>query len=158
MSDYVNKLFDPLSDTGWKAEGNCYELLGSNSVEDHVISESFFADSPVERELAQTFCNGCPVQKRCLRFALETEQLYGVWGGRDESEIRRDLWMNSNGTVGGRARWPRCPWCKTKNGTLVVKNEHTNLIECSECQFSWKSESTRLGNEAKIEETERENI
>lgn len=40
-------------------------------------------------EAAKAVCATCPVQDDCLRFALETNQEDGVWGGRDEIERRR---------------------------------------------------------------------
>ena len=40
-------------------------------------------------EAAKAVCATCPVRDDCLRFALETNQEDGVWGGRDEIERRR---------------------------------------------------------------------
>lgn len=39
-------------------------------------------------EAARAVCRGCPVQEACLRFALETNQEAGVWGGKNEDERR----------------------------------------------------------------------
>jgi len=39
---------------------------------------------------AKVVCATCPVQARCLEFAITTNQEHGVWGGADEDE-RRDL-------------------------------------------------------------------
>ena len=140
-------MIDPLSESYWKTEGKCYDL-GHND-NDKELWESFFADTVDERKTALKFCEGCPVQKRCLRFALETQQLWGVWGGRDESEIRRDLWTNSNGTIGARARWPRCPWCKENPNTLKITNQSKHEITCTSCNFTWRAETTRMGVEEK---------
>lgn len=41
-----------------------------------------------EVEAAKAVCRGCPVALDCLRFALETKQEFGVWGGLDEEERR----------------------------------------------------------------------
>ena len=142
-------MIDPLSESAWKAEGNCYDLGHTDN--DQLMWDSFFGDTVDERQDALEFCEGCPVQQRCLRFALETQQLWGVWGGRDESEIRRDLWMNSNGTIGARARWPRCPWCKGSPDTLFVSDHSKHEVSCSNCDFSWKAETTRMG----VEENQR---
>lgn len=41
---------------------------------------------------AKAVCAECPVQSQCLRFALRTGQVYGIWGGTTEEErvtIRR---------------------------------------------------------------------
>lgn len=139
-------MIDPLSESYWKTQGKCYDL--AHNEKDKDLQESFFAESVDGRRVAMEFCDGCPVQKRCLKFALETQELWGVWGGRDESEIRRDLWMNSNGTIGARARWPRCPWCKSSPDTLSVTDPSKFEITCTECGFHWRAETTRMGIEA----------
>lgn len=143
-------MINPLSENSWKTQGKCYDT--AHTVHEYMIWESFFAETVEERRPALAFCEECPVQQRCLRFALETQQLWGVWGGRDESEIRRDLWVNSNGTIGGRARWPRCAWCKSHPSSLRVTNQATHEISCSNCEFKWRSETTRMG----IEENQKE--
>jgi len=35
---------------------------------------------------AKAVCSVCPVQSQCLRFALTTGQVYGIWGGTTEDE------------------------------------------------------------------------
>jgi WhiB family transcriptional regulator, redox-sensing transcriptional regulator len=37
---------------------------------------------------AKAVCAHCPVRPRCLAFALDTHQEYGIWGGYDEDERR----------------------------------------------------------------------
>ncbi|MBZ8176894.1 WhiB family transcriptional regulator [Corynebacterium poyangense] len=37
---------------------------------------------------AKIVCNRCPVTSQCLRWALETGQDAGVWGGMSEDERR----------------------------------------------------------------------
>lgn len=39
---------------------------------------------------AKRVCMGCPVQARCLRYALTHRERFGVWGGLSERE-RREL-------------------------------------------------------------------
>ncbi|MER5811712.1 WhiB family transcriptional regulator [Streptomyces sp. NPDC002033] len=38
---------------------------------------------------AKEVCALCPVQRDCLRHALEVEEPFGVWGGLTERERRR---------------------------------------------------------------------
>jgi WhiB family transcriptional regulator, redox-sensing transcriptional regulator len=38
----------------------------------------------------KTLCRTCPVQGRCLQYALERPELLGCWGGTSEAE-RREL-------------------------------------------------------------------
>ncbi len=48
-----------------------------------------FVTSRREREAqAKAICAACPVRPDCLTFALDTGQVYGVWGGLNEDERR----------------------------------------------------------------------
>jgi WhiB family transcriptional regulator, redox-sensing transcriptional regulator len=44
-------------------------------------SDLWFAESPVELEMAKAFCRECPAMQACLAGALERRELWGVWGG-----------------------------------------------------------------------------
>lgn len=57
---------------------------------------------------AKTICASCPVRLPCLRFAVTTNQEFGVWGGRDTDE-RRNL----------RRRW--------RTGPPVLDTERRSL-------------------------------
>lgn len=38
--------------------------------------------------LAKSYCNRCPERETCLKFALRTVQVGGVWGGLNYNERR----------------------------------------------------------------------
>lgn len=42
----------------------------------------------VQTEDAKSVCRACPVRAECLRWALESGQESGVWGGTSEAERR----------------------------------------------------------------------
>ncbi|MFJ2033053.1 WhiB family transcriptional regulator [Streptosporangium sp. NPDC087985] len=42
----------------------------------------------VQYEQAKAVCRRCPVRLRCLDYALNTHQMYGVWGGTTPEERR----------------------------------------------------------------------
>ncbi|WP_406151267.1 WhiB family transcriptional regulator [Streptomyces sp. NBC_01012] len=42
----------------------------------------------LQTQEAKAVCGACPVQERCLAWALEKGQVAGVWGGTDEDERR----------------------------------------------------------------------
>lgn len=73
----------PLAERGWQAEAECRTLP----------PELFFPagrTGPAMQlaEAAKAVCARCPVADACLRYALETNQEYGVWGGTSEDERR----------------------------------------------------------------------
>lgn len=38
---------------------------------------------------AKSLCKQCPIQRECLTYALENEELHGVWGGLAPKERQR---------------------------------------------------------------------
>jgi WhiB family transcriptional regulator, redox-sensing transcriptional regulator len=42
----------------------------------------------MQTEQAKAVCHRCSVREECLRWALDTEQFIGVWGGTSEMERR----------------------------------------------------------------------
>ncbi|GAA3410255.1 WhiB family transcriptional regulator [Streptosporangium vulgare] len=42
-------------------------------------------------ERARAVCRRCPVRGRCLEYALNTQQMYGVWGGTTPEERRATM-------------------------------------------------------------------
>ncbi|MDG9689870.1 WhiB family transcriptional regulator [Streptomyces mutabilis] len=42
----------------------------------------------LQTEQAKAVCRRCPVREQCLRWALDTGQSIGVWGGTSEMERR----------------------------------------------------------------------
>ena|SRR5579884_867124 len=52
-------------------------------------------DAVAQIDAAKAICQLCRVRDRCLRFALETNQEDGIWGGTTEAERRklRRAWL-----------------------------------------------------------------
>jgi WhiB family redox-sensing transcriptional regulator len=56
----------------------------------------FFGDDPVmgthkQHEIARTYCYQCPVQIECMKWCVEEDMFWGVWGGLTESQRKRYL-------------------------------------------------------------------
>jgi WhiB family redox-sensing transcriptional regulator len=68
------------ADSDWRTAASCREA----------DPELFFSDQPAA---ALATCARCPVVDACLQDALTNARLYGVWGGRTETERRAMLGM-----------------------------------------------------------------
>ncbi len=62
----------------WADDANCRD----------VPTSVFFAETPDDERRAMALCRACPVQRACLTFAVERQQLHGVWGATTERERR----------------------------------------------------------------------
>ena len=51
----------------------------------------FYPHDGVGVDKARKICGECAVQSECLEYALEREDIHGVWGGTSERERRRIL-------------------------------------------------------------------
>jgi WhiB family transcriptional regulator, redox-sensing transcriptional regulator len=50
--------------------------------------EAFFPEKGDATRDAKRVCLGCPVRDLCLKYALDTGQTVGVWGGLSALELR----------------------------------------------------------------------
>ncbi len=49
----------------------------------------FFPQNRKQMVRALNYCNSCPVSSDCLRYAMENDIEFGVWGGTTETERKR---------------------------------------------------------------------
>jgi WhiB family redox-sensing transcriptional regulator len=68
------------NDREWRTRGSC---IGHDP-------EMWFSVLPLRRIDAAEICGSCPVRARCLAWASETGQRFGVWGGVDLEVAVRD--------------------------------------------------------------------
>ena len=102
-------------------------------------------------------CFSCPVRKNCLQWALEHREIWGIWGGKDEIELRRALSVAYNGEETKRNRPPNCPYCTARPGKLNTSIEtlppggrwtRAKVVTCTECGFAWRGRSSANAVEA----------
>ena len=136
------------------------------------IRDFFFSSEPAEKYQAKNLCFSCPVRDECLRWALEHKQIWGIWGGKDEGEIRRTLSVSWNGQESRRQRFPQCPYCNARPHrlkTLVVdvpggsRWATMRLVKCEACDFTWRSRTSanavdayHIQREEKLAKSERD--
>ena len=51
--------------------------------------DPFFPDTPEAEADALAMCGICPARRACLAYAVNTAQMFGIWGGKTQREIRR---------------------------------------------------------------------
>ena len=71
------------SEWEWQEQGSCRDSDTSTFFLEHNLR----AKAKKEKEaIAISICNGCPVKLKCLDHALNTPEIYGVWGGMTEEQ------------------------------------------------------------------------
>jgi WhiB family redox-sensing transcriptional regulator len=134
-----------LSDFDWHDEAECAKPKNKR------IAKLFFSNVPSEKYEARNLCFTCPVRKECLKWALEHKEIWGVWGGKDEAEIRRALSVSHTGQEIRRQRFPNCPYCGARPSKLKViiadspeggRWTKMKLVSCEECEFTWRSRTS----------------
>lgn len=75
--------------------------------------------------------------------------IWGVWGGCDEAELRRALAVDANGEARNRCRYPHCPMCRARPSKLHVvgvceipSGRKRERVECEMCGFSWRARTS----------------
>ncbi len=63
---------------GWQFNAACREV--DARIFFHPFGERG-ADHEARDQAAKTVCARCPVREPCLRFALDANEPYGIWGG-----------------------------------------------------------------------------
>jgi WhiB family redox-sensing transcriptional regulator len=51
--------------------------------------EAFFPEKGGSTRDAKKICSSCEVRTRCLEYALENDERFGIWGGLSERERRK---------------------------------------------------------------------
>jgi WhiB family redox-sensing transcriptional regulator len=129
----------------WREKAEC------SKPENRKLTENFFSDSLDEKHEAKNLCFSCPVRKDCINYALESKEIWGIWGGKDENEIRRALSVDADGNEIRRGRFPQCPYCAARTSKLETyivdlpgggRWTTARMVKCTECEFSWRSRTS----------------
>ena len=152
-------MWKPADSLRWQSEGLCSKPANKKYL------DWFFSKDFSEKYDAKNLCFSCPVRKDCLQWALEHRQIWGIWGGKDEIEIRRTLSVSYLGEETRRRRYPNCPFCTARPGKLETSIEKLSttgrwttakIVTCTECGFAWRSRTSANAVEAyKIEKIDK---
>lgn len=101
----------------------------------------FYSQDPLEKKLAKSICDECPVKFLCIQTALNNHERFGIWGGADEIELRKDQAINAKGeshvSTQGKIRCPLCGPLSTKYLEVVTRHRTRTDIRCTNCGLEW---------------------
>jgi hypothetical protein len=156
------QVWKPAKDLYWQSDASCAEPKNRD------MMDWFFSDDLGKKHEVKNLCFSCPVRSKCLQWALEHRQIWGIWGGKDEFEIRRTLSVSYTGEEIKRKRPPKCPYCSARPQKLEVSVEKVpgggrwttaKIVTCTDCGFSWRSRTSANAVDAyksdKIESSKR---
>ena len=78
MQRITTRLLQPVD---WQARAACSEV--------EVDPEIFFPERGGSSKAARAVCERCDVREKCLEYALNNKEQFGIWGGTSERERRR---------------------------------------------------------------------
>jgi WhiB family redox-sensing transcriptional regulator len=152
-------VWTPAKSLRWQKDAECAKPENKHYI------DWFFSKEFEKKYQAKNLCFSCPVRSECLQWALEHRQIWGVWGGKDEVELRRALSVSHEGEETKRRRPPHCPFCTAWPNKLEVSVEKlpgggrwttAKVVTCTECGFAWKSRTSANAVEAyKASKTEK---
>jgi len=138
-------VWKPAKSLEWQKQAECAKPENSDYI------DWFFSKDVNEKYTARNMCFECPVRKECLQWALEHKQIWGIWGGKDEIEMRRTLSVSHLGEEVRRRRFPNCPYCTARPSKLETTTRGlpgggrwttAKIVYCTECGFSWRSRTS----------------
>lgn len=77
FDDILGLVTDP--DRDWQDQAVCAET----------DPDAFFPEKGGSTKEAKKICLGCDVKDECLKYALDHDERFGIWGGYSERERRR---------------------------------------------------------------------
>lgn len=129
----------------WHEDAECAKPENSDKI------NNFFANKPAQQWEAKKLCGECPVRRECAKWALDNKQIYGIWGGLDSQKIRNTLSVNWEGQEMRYKRFPLCPGCGAKTGSLRTATVDRpdggrwatmRIVRCEDCKFTWQSRTS----------------
>lgn len=124
----VEGLGEPRS--SWSTRGAC------------AVDGKPFLQEPIDIARCKEVCGHCPVQKKCLAYAIANDEKFGVWGGMDRKERKalksqldvsqvplefRDHYLNVEGRV--RRTHPTPRYVRNPDLDIVIDPEFLALID-----------------------------
>lgn len=129
-----------MTNANWIADAPCALPQTTDDSEEARMLD-FYSNDPKEKVRAKAVCAECPFKLQCLQLALDNKERWGIHGGADETELRRDQAINALGEAHvsklGPIRCPNCGPYSTKNLDIVERKRTRTHLKCTECGIDW---------------------
>lgn len=105
-------------------------------------SELFYSYDPKDIKQAKSICDTCPLKRECLETALNSSEIFGVWGGVSYTDLRISQSLDINGEKKEYDSPIRCLWCgphSTKYLEPLRRKRGGTEIQCTNCGLTWIS-------------------
>lgn len=127
----------------WIEEAPCARPVETDeSAEPRLLD--FHSNNQAEQARAKALCAECPFRKKCLQYAYDGKERFGIWGGVDEEELRRNQAINAKGEPHvsklGKIRCAFCgPYSGTENLEVLESKRTRSHIRCNapDCGIDW---------------------
>lgn len=129
-----------MTNTEWISDAPC-ALPQTTDDSDEARMIDFYSNNPAEKVRAKAVCAECPFKLQCLQQALDNKERWGIHGGADETELRRDQAINSLGEAHvsklGPIRCPNCGPYSTRHLTILEPKRTRTHLKCNKCGIDW---------------------
>lgn len=136
----------------WISEAPCARPVETDNSEDKRMLD-FHSSDPEEQARAKALCAVCPFRRQCLQFAYDGKERFGIFGGVDEEELRKNQAINSLGEAhvskDGRISCAFCQTGDTENLEIIERKRTRSHIKCTVCGLNWwarKAINAKLSN------------
>ena len=112
--------------------------------------DAFFSTRTADRRYAARKCHRCPLLLDCMRYALDTQQQHGVWGGVAFEARAMGCGTERGYQIHIRRKEPACPACQGAHDEAVEANRRRILAEAHKAGGTTRGYwmHRRLGEEA----------
>ena len=101
----------------------------------------FYSTKTEEKRKAKAICAECPVRQMCIQTALDNKERFGIWGGADEVELRKNQAIDARGDAHVSRRGKiRCSSCGPLSSMYleVIERKRTQThLRCTTCGLKW---------------------
>ena len=124
----------------WIKDAPCARPVPTNDSEEPRLIDFYSGDSE-EKNRAKAICFECPFRLQCIQTAMDNKERWGIHGGADGDELRRNQSINAFGEAYvHKNKVIRCSYCgplSSKTIEIIEKKRTRTHLKCTTCGLNW---------------------